>query len=215
MRLEGGWEIGSFLETSMLKESKRSTEWLLDALDSIRSVLVSHGETFDEAINDVLNEHRIAFRMVEGQMVSMGSDELQQQVVEPALRLLVGRQFQSAHDAYFKALDEITKQDAGDAITDAGTALQETLTALGCEGNVLGKLLNDAKKKGILGGHDQALIDGVLKFANWAAAERNLAGDSHHHTDATLADAWLMVHVVGALIVRLADPGGVRGVEGS
>jgi hypothetical protein len=39
--------------------------------------------------------------------------------------------------------------------------------------------------------------------ARWAAKERN-EGEAHPYTDAELDDAWLMVHVVGGPIVRLA-----------
>jgi len=163
-------------------------------------------------VNEVFNSHRIAFRFVQGEVVPLSSDELHVEVVEPTLRLLHGRKdLDKAHDAYLKALKEISNEDAPDAITDAGTALQETLTALGCQGNQLGDLLKDAKKQGLLGAHDQKLITGIENFGAWASAERSQSGDSHKSSEAPLADAWLMVHVVGALIVRLADPSRLRG----
>lgn len=58
-----------------------------------------------------------------------------------------------------RALGEISNGKPGDAITDAGTALQETLTALGCDGNNLGALIKSAKAKGLLAAHDAR--DGV------------------------------------------------------
>lgn len=139
-------------------------------------------------------------------MISFKSDELLHEAVEPTLRLLVGSKYKAAHDSYLKALKEISQNEGADAITDAGTALQETLTSLGCKGNALGPLLKDARKAGLLAGHDQNLVDGILRFADWASADRSESGDAHKHSDATTADAWLMVHVVGALIVRLVDP---------
>jgi hypothetical protein len=164
-------------------------------------------EYWDSRVEEIFNRHRVAYRFVDGQIVPLSSDELHVEVVEPTLRLLHGRKdFESAHDAYMKALKEITNEDAPDAITDAGTALQETLTALGCQGNQLGDLLRDAKKRGLLGPHDQKLINGIESFGSWASAERSQSGDAHKSSDAVLADAWLMVHVVGALIVRLANP---------
>lgn len=166
-------------------------------------------EMLEKWINDVFNDYRIAFRVVERQVVPLESDELHVEVVEPTLRLLINSQFQAAHDAYLKALKEISNNDPGDAITDAGTALQETLVSLGCKGNALGPLWSDAKKKGLVVGHDQNLIDGVSKFVDWASADRSTTGDAHKSTDASLDDAWLMVHIVGALIVRLA--GQLRG----
>jgi hypothetical protein len=158
-------------------------------------------------VAEIFNSHRVAFRFIQGEIVPLSSDELHVEVVEPTLRLLHGRRdLDKAHEAYLKALKEISNGDAPDAITDAGTALQETLTALGCQGNQLGDLLKDAKRRGILGAHDQKLIAGIESVGAWAAAERSQSGDSHKSSDAELADAWLMVHVVGALIVRLADP---------
>lgn len=145
------------------------------------------------------------------EIVPVESDELHNEVVEPTLRLLISKNFSKAHESYLKALKEIQNNDPGDAITDAGAALQHTLEELGCKGNTTGKLLINAKDKGFLGRHDQRLINGVKEFGEWAHADRNETGDAHHHPDAVLADAWLMTHVVGALIVRLVDPTRSRG----
>jgi hypothetical protein len=160
---------------------------------------------FEEQVNEVFNAHRVAFRLVKGQIVPFSSDELHVEVVEPALRLLIGdSRFGSAAATYVSALKEISKDEASNAITDAGTALQETLQALGCSGNALGPLIKDAKRKGLIAAHDQALAAGIEKFLDWASADRSEKGDAHKHSDASLDDAWLMVHIVGALIVRLA-----------
>lgn len=216
MRLYGGWKVpdrlfpGSFF-TSFKQEV--GTEFLLDLLECIATSIPSrqNPQGFAESANTILNHHRLAFRFVDKEIVPFESDELHHEVVEPTLRLLASKKFSNAHDSYLKALREIQNSDPGDAITDAGTALQHTLEQLGCEGNTTGKLLTDAKAKGLLGKHDQRLINGVKEFGEWAHADRNETGDAHHHPDAVLADAWLMVHVVGALIVRLVDPGGARG----
>lgn len=42
------------------------------------------------------------------------------------------------------------------------------------------------------------------------SADRSQTGDAHHASDANLDDAWLIVHVAGALILRLSK-GGSRG----
>lgn len=101
-----------------------------------------------------------------------------------------------------------------DAITDAGTALQEALQALGCGGNALGGLIKDAMKKGLLAPHDATLASGIKNFMAWASADRSETGDAHKSSDATLDDAWLMVHIVGALIVRLAGTPRTSGSDG-
>src|SRR3954465_7201164 len=64
-------------------------------------------------------------------------------------------------------------RDAGDAITDAGTALQAALTALGCGGNTVGDLMKSAKQIGLVRGPDTPLADAVVAVVNWVAAQRN------------------------------------------
>ena len=110
----------------------------------------------------------------------------------------------AAQTAYRNALREISDDNADDAVTDAGTALQETLETLGCDGQSLGQLITSAKRKGLLGSHDKRMTDGIELVLRWAAKERN-EGEARHAVRTELSDAWLMVHVVGALIVRLAD----------
>lgn len=161
---------------------------------------------FRDRVNEVFNSYRVSYRLVGSEVVPFASDELHVEVVEPALRLLAGREdFAPALATYTKALKEISNNDPGDAITDAGSALQEALVALGCQGNALGRLIMDAKQKGLLASHDQTLTDGIVKFLDWASADRSQTGDAHSNSHAALGDAWLMVHVVGALVLRLAD----------
>jgi hypothetical protein len=159
---------------------------------------------FELHVNEVFEDFRVAYRMVDGDVLPVESDELHKEVVEPALRLLVGDTFDAAKKAYIAAIKEVPA-DPSNAITDAGTALQETLKALGCDGNALGPLIKSAKAKGLLAPHDRNLEAGIKSFLEWASADRSETGDGHKVTDATRADAWLMIHVVGALIVRLAD----------
>ncbi|HEY0166165.1 MAG TPA: hypothetical protein VGB75_03895 [Jatrophihabitans sp.] len=160
---------------------------------------------FRSEVNRIFEAHRVAFRLVEGQIIPVESFEMNAAVVFPALYLLHGHaEFASGEKAYMKALQEIRVGDAGDAITDAATALQETLEALGCEGRTLGPLIASAKRRGLFSARDSRLTDAIAAFAQWAAAERN-EGEAHHYTESDLSDAWLMVHVVGALIVRLAQ----------
>lgn len=214
MRLEGGWSVGDMVGSGFVLTHSRvgGIPFLLDLLETGHHVMSNGRDDFQCYLNVILNEHRIAFQMVEGQMIAKSSDELHVEVVEPALRLLVGSQYESAHDACLAALKEVTGGEPANAITDAGTALQETFSALGWSGHSLGRQIADARKNGLLlAGHDQQLVDGILKFADWASADRSETGDAHKHSDATRADAWLMVHVVGALIVRLVDPSRNRG----
>ena len=159
---------------------------------------------FAHGVKVVLREHRIAYDFIEGKMIEMESQELHHEVVVPVLRLLSGRiGWEPVESAYQDALGELGRGASADAITDAGTALQQALEIVGCDGNALGPLIKSAKAKGLLGRHDENLIAGVEKFLQWSSAERSNGGDSHHSAESNLDDAWLMVHIVGALILRL------------
>ena len=159
---------------------------------------------FEATMSTILLEHRVAFDLIDGNMVPFESRQMHEAVVAPTLTLLGGRSgWEPVETSFRKALDEIGK-DPTDAITDVGTALQEALKALGCEGNALGPLGVDAAKRGVLTGYDRKIID-------WVAADRSIQGDGHNADCASPADAWLAVHVVGALILRLAEPGSRSG----
>ena len=157
------------------------------------------------AVNEIFSQERVAWQLINDEMIPMKSMELHHEVVEPALRLLHDPRFPGAESAYRKALDELSKGDGADAVTDAGTALQELLTALGCEGNQLGDLIKSARKKRLLASHDSPLLDAVEKAMQWVSADRSETGEAHHASDATRSDAWLIVHIVGAFVVRLAS----------
>lgn len=195
-----------------LAESKAATPELLDVFEALYEVLRGADQAyrgvasaFEERLNEVLNAHRVAFKMIEGKMVPFSGDPVYSATIEPTVRLLIDRRFDGAQAAFLKSLREIQNGVPDDAITDAGTALQETLVALGCQGDVLGRLIQDARGRGLLAGHDEKLTAGIFSFLNWASADRSQTGDAHKKSDATLGDAWLAVHVVGALILRLAS----------
>ena len=79
------------------------------------------------------------------------------------------------------------------------------LDALGCEGNSLGPKLQNAKDRGLLAPHDSPMAEIVKKAGDWVSADRSNTGDAHNAGSATVDDAWFTVHVVGALILRLAQ----------
>ncbi|MFS0883827.1 hypothetical protein [Aeromicrobium sp. 179-A 4D2 NHS] len=209
MRLGAGYQLRSVEPKNLV--TTESTEYALDLIGAFFQFLTQSPELrawvdpIRDQINTVLEDFRVPFRLVDDSIVPLASDELHTNVVLPALGLLVGAKHEGANRAYIKALKEIA-QDPADAITDAGTALQSVLVTLGCNGNALGPLIKDARKNGLLAGHDEKLTDGILKMMDWASANRSERGDGHHTSDATRADAWLMIHVVGALIASLLDP---------
>ena len=86
----------------------------------------------------------------------------------------------------------------------AHTALHFDLKARGCDGNAIGPRLRSAKRLGILAPHDGPMLDTVVALINWVSADRSEVGDAHPGGPPTRDDAWLAVHVVGAVILRLA-----------
>ena len=161
-------------------------------------------QSWKRFVNKVFRQHRIGYKFVDDDLIPFEDDELMQNVVEPTLGILVEGRFQEARKSYMEALEVIADGKPGTSITHAGTALQQTFQALGCDGKVLGNLVRDAKRKGLLGEVDTPLAEGIEKFCNWAAANRNQLSAAHSSTELKSEDAWLMVHVVGALIQRLA-----------
>jgi hypothetical protein len=156
-------------------------------------------------VNQILDEDDIAFQIVGREVLPRESMAMYADVVAPALSLLHGDvRLTKVERAFHDALKELKPgRSPADAITDAGTALQEMLVALGAQGNALGPLLGSARQKGLLGPYDSKLADGVQKIGDWVSADRSERGDAHLVKESDADDAWLAVHVVGALILRL------------
>ncbi|MDQ6878808.1 MAG: hypothetical protein M3082_14195 [Candidatus Dormibacteraeota bacterium] len=159
---------------------------------------------FKDDVKRILLEHRVGWDLVGEEMVKRKSQELHAGVIEPVVRLLAGRKDLAAvESAYQDALREVTKGTPDDAITDAGRALQEMLLACDCKGNTIGELAADARKKNLLAPHDTPLAAGLQTIIDWVSADRSQKGDAHRAWNPSREDAWLTIHVVGAVIVRL------------
>jgi hypothetical protein len=160
---------------------------------------------FELMLTVILREHRISYELSKGQMIPFSARELHESTVSPAVTLLAGRpDLEKVESAYREALEEISKGKAADAITDVGTAMQEMLSSLGCEGNALGAQIASARAKGILAPHDSPMLTVMEKVLHWVSADRSEKGDAHAVTSPTLDDAWFIVHIVGAAILRLS-----------
>lgn len=171
--------------------------------DPLNDKLETDPDEFLERVNYVFEAHLVPLHLLHNsQFASVKSQEMNTEVVAPTLDLLRGQpKFANAEKAYQDALKELRNQDPGDAITDAGRALSEALAALGCKGKVLGDQIKSAKTIGLIRGTDTPLTDAIAK---WVATQRN-EGEAHTSDHGyTTADAWMVVHVVGALIIRLA-----------
>jgi len=176
-----------------------------DNQQSYYGTMQSSGRSFEKNVNIVLRQHRISYDFVGNHMVEHSTSVLHTEVVMPTLRLLSGRAgWSGVENAYQEALVELSAGRAPNAITDASTALQEALTACGCEGANLGPLISSARKKGLLAAHDSPMLNAIEKSLQWVSADRANTGDAHSTTAASVEDAWLAVHIVGAIILRLS-----------
>lgn len=156
-------------------------------------------------IGRILSEDRVSYELIDGQFIPFESRALHVSLTEPALTLLrrPGK-LDKVETAYRNALEEVSQGNPADAITDCGTALQELLLSLGCEGNALGPLVSSAKRKHIIPGHDSRFADAVVAAIDTVSANRSQKGDSHRvASETTAADAWFIIHIVGSLILRL------------
>jgi hypothetical protein len=171
---------------------------LMEARNSDSGFHFVEPQQFHNEVNDILRLERISFDLVTGKMVDFESREMHESIIAPTITLLAGKAgWDSVETAYRDALNELGR-NPGNAITDATTALQQALELRHCDGNSLGDLAKSAVARNVLTPYDIKLID-------WANADRGLKGDAHNSPDAATSDAWLVVHIVGALILRLAS----------
>lgn len=159
---------------------------------------------WESGVNAILERERISFELTKSEMVPFTSRELHVEVVQPALALLANPGWADVELAYRAALAELSRGEGANAVTDAGTALQVALEKAGATGNALGPLIVSARKKNILAAHDGKLAEVILAAATWVSADRSITGDAHNVAPASSDDAWLTVHVVGALLLRLS-----------
>lgn len=207
-----GHQVGTDLAYA-IKHTGFAFDVKLDILEALGLALktsesaegVEKLSTYIAAVDDILVAYGCDVRMIEGRIVPFDSPEMLDSTVRPALVALANDRYANADKAYREALSELRHGKPANAVTDVGTALQEMLTARGADGNVLGKLIRSARDKGLLAPNDSPLLESITKACEWAATQRN-DGEVHRaDPGTTMGDAWLMVHIVGALIVRLAE----------
>lgn len=162
-------------------------------------------EQFKDVMNGLMEQERVSFELMEDHIVPFESKQMHESVVKPVLLVLHNEdKYAQVNEAFRNALAEITSGNPQDALTDLGTALQEALKACGYEGATIGEQLKAAKKAGVLGGANSPLAEAMEKTTAWTASVRNQRSDAHA-VDPTVnkEEAWLMVHVAGALILYL------------
>lgn len=184
--------------------AERNGEWAT-AMDEGPTVNVD-GNHFRDSVNRILLDRRVAFEFSGPKLVRRGDQPLHTELVEPVTNALTSDPaFLAADLAYSEALDHLLTQRAGASITAAGSALQEALRALGSEGGTLGAQVAHAKSKGLLASWDDKLTSAYTLIADWLTSTRSNLGNAHFASRANQAEARLVVHIVGALILRLIE----------
>jgi hypothetical protein len=158
-----------------------------------------------EALNNLLLFERVDWEIAGGEFVRRGNSILHAEVVQPALTLLANSpQFNVASEGFQSALNSLSHNREGEAVTMAATSLQEFFRGLGANGNSLPDQLNEAQKKGVITKADRSLLKPLV---DWMNADRSDHGTAHKVTNGAVTrdDAWLMLHVAAALMVRLSN----------
>jgi len=188
--IEGFWRWQAVMDEEFIARRPRSRELLRDR------------------ITEILEDHRIGFVFVDGNFLPRSGSIADQEILVPAVEFLTGDPtFADADSTYREALRSIQHRQPDQAITKACTALQSVLAALGCGdgSDKLSKQFATAIDKGLLARHAKPL-------EGWLTADRGILGSAHPGDGtAVREDAWLTVHVVGAVILRLAR-GPARGM---
>lgn len=217
---ENGADLAAFIL------DRATTPQVMDVIDAVIEVFRAEGRTpelfscatdgvtkFADTVSRRMKQHKLAYDLVELQVVEKRSEELHQEVVAPALSLLHGRpRFAEAERQYREALDELADGKWADAVTDASAAVENLLRALlGLRQGTLADLLGQARKCGLFGEAQSSRIKKVVNGFTALADLRNEESDAHgNRTD--LATAWLGVHWAGALIVYVVQRSEAMGV---
>ncbi len=162
-------------------------------------------DAFIEVVNDRLLHARSDWLFEDGRFQERGNYVMHSEVLRPATVLLGDDPvFRTASDAFQSALTRLSKNETDVALTQAATSLQEFFRALGVEGNSVSDQLDKAQRQKVISPADRSLMKPLVA---WVNADRSDRGNAHRHRegDVTKADAWLMMHVVGALMVRLSN----------
>lgn len=161
--------------------------------------------SFIETVNDLLLGARVDWHWDRSEFRPRGNSQLHAEVVRPAAVMLSENpKFAKASAGFETALTRLAENKPDVAVTDAASAVQEFFRALGVKGNSLPDQVNAAQRTGVLSAPDRHLLK---PLSDWLNADRADHGNAHHHREGevTRADAWLAIHVAGALMVRLSN----------
>lgn len=157
---------------------------------------------YSNGVQMILEDGGISYDFIEGNIIPRSQQEMHVEVVVPAITLLSGRSgFEDAERNYMDALTSIRQGRFDDAVTNAASAVEAVLRILGC-----GNAQTAFEKRGAIAIERNLLASHDKRLLGWVTATRGSEGDAHGRGSHTSrADAWLLIHVAGALILRLVD----------
>jgi hypothetical protein len=104
---------------------------------------------FTEAVNQKAEEHYVGLRLEGTRFLYSTSEEIQEEVVRPAIVLLADARFEDVQAAFLQANKLAIAGDYRQAIEAAVGAVKTMLKELGCEGVELAGLAEAAGNKGV------------------------------------------------------------------
>lgn len=172
-------------------------------------------ETVESDLNRLSDRHRFAFRMANGEAHAVRSPALDEAVIRPALLSIHRPGWEEVDRSFREALlhQRGGHEENDDALTAANAALEAALKASGIPGNTLGDLVKAFRGPTPIAQPQLAGIPEALeKLLKSSGAIRNTLGDAHGKEPgaqtASQAVVDLTIHMVGALIVYVADVAG-------
>ncbi|HEX2149345.1 MAG TPA: hypothetical protein VHI31_04115, partial [Actinomycetota bacterium] len=104
---------------------------------------------FSEAVNQKAEEHYVALRLEGTRFLYSTSEEIEEEVVRPAVVLLANPRYEVVQAAYLQAHKLAMAGEFREAIQAAVKALEAMLKVLGCEGADLRAMAYEAGRKGV------------------------------------------------------------------
>lgn len=104
---------------------------------------------FTDAVNQKAEEHYVALRLEGTRFMYSTSEQIEEEVVRPAVVLLSDPKFEDVQAAYLQANKLAIEGEYPQAVRTAVDSLRSMLKVLGCEGGELDSLADAAGKKGV------------------------------------------------------------------
>jgi len=182
---------------------------VLDMVEAFHSVLApKERPVYEPKVNQVLQEAKQPWRLMDGKIVKLDSDYLAEEVLSKAYSLLDAPGFEGPLEEFQQAMNDYSSGDYRGAITNASNAFESTMKViLGVQTEAPGKLVRSIIDSGLLPSYYSGFLDSVKTILAAVIVERNQPGRAHGQgSTATPIDpsfAEVCLHLAGTAIVFL------------